>query len=362
MIMTYTPPNSPNSQLELINVEDLIKLLRRKEGTWVEWGQACATLQKAGYSTQQIFEETGFEPVHQNQVIVGAQVYTSLVNQEAPAPVQEYFQRKGSDILYEFRILGQQERVSAAQLILDKGLDTDEARQVAKAMKELSRFHSVPEGFSRHPGDAVAYQCWKSARQHQDLQERSRLIARGLKFAHSEGARHQIEQLLTDFTVVPKRSAPRLPVYRLEAEEQHPLIVPVVGEWPITRDDLQAVPLLETTGPFQLVKFSGVGAWVAVPGWQVLLKAEDLVTILGISDQLPYPLSGPPENVLMMIDRAQRQWDIEGYFLVEQGNQLDLQWFEESPDIPLLGRLVLIMRPQKILDADLSKDQWQIDE
>lgn len=360
--MIYNPPNSPNPDAEPVNVEGLIKLLRRKEGNWVEWGQACATLQKAGYSTQKIFEETGFEPLHQNQVIVGSQVYTSMVNAGAPAPVLSHFQKKGSDILYELRILTQQERVKTAELMLEKGLDSDEAHQVAKAVKDFSRVRTAPGEFSNHPGDAVAYQCWQAARQHQDLQERSRLIARGLRFAHSEGARHQIEQLLTDFTVVPKRVAPRLPIYRVETDDEQPQILPVVGEWPLTRDDLQAVPLTETIGPFQMVKFSGMGAWVAVPGWQVLLKAEDAVAILGVSDQLPYPLSGPSEPVLMIIDRAQRQWDADGYFLVEQGDQLDLHWFEETTDAHLLGRLVLIMRPQKILDADLNQDQWQIDE
>ena len=62
-----------------LNVEAIVKSLRRKEGNWVSWGQACQQLQKAGYSSQSIFEETGFEPIHQNQVIVGAQVYATLV-------------------------------------------------------------------------------------------------------------------------------------------------------------------------------------------------------------------------------------------------------------------------------------------
>jgi len=51
-----------------------------------------------------------------------------------------------------------------------------------------------------------------------DLQERARLIARGLNFVHSETARQQIEKLLTDFTVVKTRPAPRMPIYRSDTE------------------------------------------------------------------------------------------------------------------------------------------------
>jgi len=39
-----------------------------------------------------------------------------------------------------------------------------------------------------------------------------------------------------------------------------------------------------------------------------------------------------------------------------------LSWFETSPDIAILGRVVLVMRPKKILDEDYTKDGWQIDD
>ncbi len=47
----------------------------------------------------------------------------------------------------------------------------------------------------------VAYYFAKLARQQKDIQERSRLIAKGLKFVKSAAARSELEQLLTDFTV-----------------------------------------------------------------------------------------------------------------------------------------------------------------
>jgi hypothetical protein len=94
----------------------------------------------------------------------------------------------------------------------------------------------------------------------------------------------------------------------------------------------------------------------------VVRKSEDPIAVLGNSANLPNPLPGKSEPVLILIDRAQREWDIDSYFLVEKSENLELQWFDEIPDIHLLGKLILIMRPKKVLDEDQIHDVWQIDE
>ncbi|MER3433380.1 MAG: hypothetical protein C4288_08110 [Leptolyngbya sp. ERB_1_1] len=353
--MTETPQELPNA-------DDLLLSLRRKEGSWVEWAQACQTLQKAGYTPQAIFEATGFEPIHQNQIIVAGQVYDSMLKGGVSDEVRSHFGYKASDILYELRILSQSERAAAAELVFEKDLDTDEVHEVARALKDFSRLSKLPEGFTAHPGDAVAYQAWKTAKEKSDLQERSRFIARGLKFAQSETARRAIESLLTDFTVTPKRPAPRLPVYRLESDEQLPRILPVAGKLPLTVADLHAVPMIEETGAFAIVQFSGTGAWLTVPGWQVIRSADDPVAILCDSDRLPTPLPGNPEEVIVVLDRSEREWQADSYFAIANGDQLELQWFEEAPTTTLLGRVILVMRPKKVLDEAYSTELWQLDE
>ncbi|MBD2122222.1 RuBisCO accumulation factor 1 [Trichocoleus sp. FACHB-262] len=364
--MTETSSNAFNPNFQdpqaALDTDTLLRSLRRKEGPWVKWGQACQQLQKAGFNPQKIFEETGFEPIQQNQVIVGSQVFTSMVNAGVSEATRQHFERKGSDILYEFRILNQAERAAAADFVVEKNIDLDDSHDLAKAMKDLSPRSTPPEGFTKHPGDAIAYQCWKLARQHSDLQDRSRLIAKGLRFVNSVAARQKLEQLLTDFSITSSRSAPRLPIYRLENEEELPRVLPVVGKLPLTLADLQAVPLTEEVGAFRMVQFSGTGAWVPVPGWKVLLGAEDPVVLLCDSNHLPAPLPGQPEEILVVVDRAQRQWNANSYFVVAQDQQLELQWFEEAPSLPLLGQLILVVRPKRIIDEDLTKDAWQIDE
>ncbi|MBV8886886.1 MAG: hypothetical protein JO235_23230 [Chroococcidiopsidaceae cyanobacterium CP_BM_RX_35] len=351
--MTQLPPDDS---------ETLLQSLRQKQGNWVEWGKACQQLQKSGYSPQAIFEATGFEPIQQNQIIVGSQVYASLEQAGVSEAVRSHYNHKGSDILYEFRLLTQPERAAAAELVVQHQLNADDAREVARAIKEFEYLRTLPAGFSNHPGDAVAYQCWKLARQKTELQDRSRLIAKGLRFAHTQSARQQIEQLLVDFTVEPKRPAPKLPIYRMESEEELPRLVPVVGQMPLKATDLQAVPLVEEIEPFSLVKFAGEQAWVPLPGWQVVSSAEDPVAILCDSDRLPNQTTSTPETVLVVIDRSRRQWDVDSYFVVDQSGQLEFQWFETETAQLLLGRVIIVVRPKRVLDEELAKDAWQIDE
>ncbi len=372
--MTATPQGGPNAEsLSESEAQELLLKLRRKQGSWVEWGQACQALQKADYTTQAIFEATGFEPIQQNQVIVASQVYGALVAGDAAVAVQSHFLQKGSDVLYELRILNQGERVAAATLALEKGLDLDEAREVAKAVKDLGRLSALPEGFTTHPGDAMAYQSWKQTRQKSDFQERSRLIAKGLRFAHSPSARKKIEQLLTDFSVVPVAKAPGLPVYRVDSDEELPRLIPVAGQWPLTVETLQSVPSLQPEGVFQITLCPQAAAVVAVPGWHVIRIAVDPVAFVCSSASLPTPLPGKPEDVLVVVDRAQQKWHNDRYYAIAAADQVQMQWFDVEPEMPLLGQVILILRPKKVLAEDYTEDlltreqrtmlqRWQFDE
>jgi hypothetical protein len=355
-------PQEAASPLSEEAAAELLRSLLHKEGTWIEWGHACQKLQKSGYSSQQIFEQTGFQGSQQNLIIVAAQVYESLVKEEVSQATLTYFQGPKSDVLYELRILNQEQRAAAAELAHQKNLDVDGAKIAAKAIQEFSRLAQTPAEFTDHPGDAVAYQCWKRARQKKELQERSRLIAQGLKFAHSTTAREAVEKLLSDFTVVPSQTAPLMPVHRLEAEEELARIVPVVGKLPLTRQDWQGVASLSAEDPFRVVQISGAGSVVPLPGWQVVLKATDPVAILCQSDRLPQSISATLEEVLVVVERQLSPWDVKSYFLVERDGQLAFQWFEEAPDLPLLGQVLLVLRPKRILDENNLIEPWQMDD
>ncbi|MDA0673022.1 MAG: hypothetical protein O3C67_04865, partial [Cyanobacteria bacterium] len=127
---------SPDPSSTEINVEALTQQLRRKEGNWVAWGRACQALQKAGLSPQKIFEDTGFEPIQQNQIVVATQVYDSVLKGGATAAVETHYGQRGSDVLYELRILSQGDRARVAEFALAQGLDADTIKDIVKAVKE----------------------------------------------------------------------------------------------------------------------------------------------------------------------------------------------------------------------------------
>lgn len=357
---SFNPPSdSPDQEA----MQALLLGLRRKQGTWVDWAQGCQTLQKAGLSSQKIFEETGFEPIHQNQIVVAEQVYQSILKAGVAEATQAHFTERGSDALYELRLLSQTERARTADFILQHGVDSEEIKDLVRPIKEYSYRRENPPGFGDSPGDAIAFHYWKLIRQKDDLQDRSRLIAQGLRFADSITARQQIEKLLIDFTVVKQRPAPTLPLYRLENETELPRVIPVVGEMPLSVDDFKAVPVTVPADPFGMVTFSGTGAWIAVPGWQVIFRAEDPVGLLTQARQLPnYPPEATDETVLVVVNRAEREWNADSYFLIADQDQLAVDWADHPLESPILGKVVLILKPKRVLDEDYNRELWQIDE
>lgn len=358
--MTDVPQNSKTIMTEA-EAEALMKSLLHKEGSWVEWGQNCQKLQKAGYSSQRIFEDTGFQNSQQNLVIVAAQVFDNMVHANVAPEILTYFKGPRSDVLYEFRVLNQQQRVDAALLAYDKRIDVDGAHLVAKAIKDVSRMSQLPEAFTNHPGDWVAYLSWKRAKGQKDLQQRSRLIAQGLKFAHSATAREAVEKLLSDFSAIESVTEPLLPLYRLEQEEELPRIIPLAGSYPLNSQTVAVANKVAIGQPFGQIEVER-GTYVPIPGWQVVLKAEDPVGYLCPSDRLPKQLGGKVEEVLIIIDRANRNWDVNSYFVVEIENNLELRWFETEPTESIVGQLVLVLRPKKILDEGNIIEPWQMDD
>lgn len=359
------PTDTEAPDTEPLDIEALLLQLRRKQGTWVDWATACQTLQKTGMSPQAIFEGTGFEPIQQNQIVVAGQVYQSITGGAVSEAVLEHFTSRGSDSLYELRILAKEDRAKAVQFIYDQGLDSEEVRDIAKALKEYAYRSEPPKGFTDHPGDAVAFSYWGLARQKSDLQARSRLIAQGLRFAHSAGARSAIEKLLTDFAVVKEKPAPRLPLFRLETDSDIPCVVQLMGEWPLSADAFQSAQSAKPDPLFGIVHSSSAEqAWVPVPGWQVVITSQDPVGLLLPFNQLPGQTdSSVTENVLVLVDRQQQAWDDNSYFAIAGENgQLAMRWFDTEPNAPLLGRVIVIVRPKKVLDEDYTQELWQIDE
>lgn len=345
-----------------LDTSAILLKLRRKEGNWVEWGKACQQLQKAGLNPQHIFEETGFEPIQQNQIIVAAQVFDSMMAVGVAPTTEAHYRRVGSDSLYELRVLSQADRAMTADYLHSRNIDSEGSKEVVKAFKEFSFMKQPPEGFTHHPGDAVAYQYWRYSKQQKDLTEKTRLIARGLMFAHTPEARAQIEKLLAELAAPPQKPAPALPLYRLEADDELPRAVPIAGTFPIDSNLLTAVPQIAPTGIFQIVTTTWQHGWLTLPGWGVLARAADPIAVIANADALPVEIPGKPLDSVLIIDRQITQWSEFNYYAVDRDGRLAIEWFATEPTVPLLGQLLLILRPKAASDPDNPKDLWELED
>lgn len=187
---------------------DMHQRLLRSSQDWLEKGRLLHYLHGSGVDGEAIFQATGMDPSEQEQLRIAADVFGSLEKGNAPRPVLSHYARDHGGILREFQALSQMQRVHAATLAVAKHLDVREAKEVASAIEDFSRFSHPPEGFSEHSGDAVAYRCWTEARRTSDPTHREHLIARGLRFAHSTTARIKLETLLEQPAATERSSTP----------------------------------------------------------------------------------------------------------------------------------------------------------
>jgi hypothetical protein len=63
-----------------------------------------------------------------------------------------------------------------------------------------------------------------------------------------------------------------------------------------------------------------------------------------------------------VIDLAAIAWSEHGYFFVEAAGELKLNWFPEPPTQAIVGQLVVIVRPKRILDESIITTPWQLEE
>ncbi|MDX1976535.1 MAG: RuBisCO accumulation factor 1 [Pseudanabaenaceae cyanobacterium bins.68] len=351
---------------------DLFNLLRRKEGNWTDWASACTQLSSQGETTQQIFEQTGFEPIHQNQITVALKVYEGLVQGTASSKVINHFATQDSEMLYELRVLPQSARVELAEFILLHRLDLTTTKEVIKAMRDFAMLSNLPPGFSQHPGDAIAYQCYRNAQKSNQAAQVTKFMLKGLQYVHSASARSLIEQLLTAQTAPPVAPLPKLPIYRLDQDDQLPRLVPVAGKIPITISELKAVPLIDQIEPFGMVAYEGACAWIALPGWDVVRRAIDPLIILANTDtlaeasgqRLPNSFPDRPEQILLLIDRSQRDPESNSYFAIATTEPVteQIQVALPSANSKIYGKLLLVLRERRVLDQAASSDLWQEEE
>ncbi|MFN6167501.1 MAG: RuBisCO accumulation factor 1 [Pseudanabaena sp.] len=48
--------------------------------------------------------------------------------------------------------------------------------------------------------------------------------------------------------------------------------------------------------------------------------------------------------------------------IADQDGNLKLAWFDSQPDVEILGKVTLTLRPKRFFDENASPDRWQFEE
>ena len=191
---TYVSPTMRMSEEE---AQAAIVELRQSAGEWREQAEVIKGLLAAGYKPEQLESASGMSTVLQMELTGALNVYTSIAdeckNDEEAAQLLEPFRIRGYELLSELRTVAASSRKEMLALCLVKELDREAIRQVCAVHQKYLR-KSRPEGFSASPGDAVAYESLRAAREiGSSSGEGQAILKRGLSFADSDSAKAMIE-------------------------------------------------------------------------------------------------------------------------------------------------------------------------
>ncbi|KAL2653669.1 hypothetical protein R1flu_021797 [Riccia fluitans] len=364
------PPSIIQQGLGTKSVDEMLQILRDKEGLWFQYAAYLPLLTRSGYSPSEIDEVTGINGHEQNKLVVGSQVRASLVSSGFDKDALEWFDNGGAEILYELRTLSAQQRRASAEYIMGRKMDGKGARDLARAVKDFERRRSVKgwESFSSSPGDCLAFSYLRLSKEARSTAEVESLINQGLEYVETDLARKELERALQHdqpASVEEKINKAKVTIVRLSSEET--LVV-----LPVCEFSLQSVtgspssPVVHANGGRFPIHKSSVPweTFVSVTGWKPIVEAAAPIAIsLPDSKLLPRQsgIRNYTEPCLLVVDKADTSVVTNSYFLVNSEEALKLK---AGPEVSqdrdqVLGKVLIALRPSLSGDSDESETEWE---
>ncbi len=270
-------------------------------------------------------------------------------------------------------------RPAAARLVAELALDVDGTRELARAIVDYERRPDETRSFQATPGDALAYKIWRDAgevpRRLGWREAVEKCVARGLALATSESGKARLRSRLEEDTrslvggaggaaAGATRVAASAQVVRLEDEEAAFRALPLLGMLDeVTPSQLRLAPSAACEGVFRAFRPAGGVAWVALPAWAKMQKADSAV-VLQIADTRTLTVAPSIANTigpaLLVVDRADVTPQDEHFYIVAKAASALLMGAGGRPlpqklelaaggAVPagaaVLGRLALVVRP-----------------
>lgn len=386
----FRPPASPiPPKFRNLDTNARLEILSNRLGQWFEYAPLVTALIQEGFISTTLEEITGIASVEQNCLVVAAQVRDSLVESTDEETVS-FFDTPGSpEILYEIRILNTPQRALAARFIIAHGFDGKKAEELARSMKDFPRRYGE-RGWERFdgnlPGDCLAFMYFRQGHEHKSASspELSKAaFERALEMAETERAKQIILKDLEGTDVEGGEGGVaidvvRVPVVRMAFGEVAESSVVVV--LPVCRAEEREIEVEEAPwesgmgGEFGVVQAEKPWSrWVVLPGWApvaVLKRGGVVVAFPKARGVLPLKSKrrDADEEILVVVDREQKEVaSDDGFYLVvsggngsgeeglkvERGAELKEMGVEQS-----LGAVVLVVRPPREEDDQLSEEDW----
>nr|GMC92741.1 rubisco accumulation factor 1, chloroplastic [Ipomoea batatas] len=385
----FRPPPSPlPSKFRNLDTSSKLDVLTNRLGLWFEYAPLITSFIREGFTHSTLEEITGISGVEQNRIVVAAQVRDSLVQSEIDAETLSFFDRGGAELLYEIRILSAAQRATAADFLVGNNFDAKQAETLARAMKDFP-MRLGDRGWAafnaNSPGDCLAFSYFRLAQEYgaAGLEElRRQSLQKGLEFVVSEAAKLLLEAELEGKAELKEAVVDEVvtvPLVRMQLGELAESTVVVV--LPVSKAEatqVEAAPWnCEGTGNFGIVEAEKEWRrWVVLPGWQPIAALERGGVAVTFKDGSTLPWRESQKNksepILVVTDRQRKEVAVDdGFYLVAGGGGGNGSVMEEGLRVvggsklkekgvtESLGMVVLIVRPPREENDELSDEDWE---
>ncbi|CAA3010595.1 Hypothetical predicted protein [Olea europaea subsp. europaea] len=388
----FRPPPSPvPAKYRSLDTNARMEILINRMGLWYEYGPLIPSLTQEGFTPATLEEITGIPSAEQNRLIVAAQVRESLVQSTDPDTVA-YFDPPGfSELLYEIRLLNNQQRTTAARFIIANKFDGKQTQELAKAMKDFPRRYGDRgwDSFNgKLPGDCLGFMYFRQAQEHKTASspELSKAaLERALEVVESDKAKKRVEEELErkdgrGASDMDSDDVVRVPLVRMavgEVAESSVVAILPVCKAEEREIEVEAAPWeCGMEGEFGvLAAEKGWTRWVVLPGWEpvaTLKRGGVAVLFPKAKGILPYKSKRKEveEEILVVADRGTTEVsEDDGFYLVVSGgNGIGVEGLKvekgsklkESGVTESLGTVVLVVRPpREEYEDQLADEDWE---
>lgn len=274
--------SAQNKERSTGSPQDMLAKLRAQSESWYKLAAYLPQLTRAGYDSIAIEADTGLEKIQQSVWTVAVEVYQSLQRSgECSKETLNYFDREGADVLlYELRFNAGPSRPDAATYIAENQLDTQQARTLARALKDQERREGDKLGFSAKPGDCLAFKYYRDAIEvSRSLTHKEQLLKKAYETAVTDEAREAVKELERNAPADPlKTQRATVHVVKLAGDQTAFRPVPILSALSeASPSSLAAAPVSRSQGAFNSFVFGQEAAgtpFVMLPAWHSLMLAR----------------------------------------------------------------------------------------